>query len=134
MKKLIAVLLTAVPMYAMAGKLEREFQKSELTPAIAAAEAEYKKACGCGLKISVDPKLKSVEELTLAMHVAESIKDGAAGHCTDAESKKAVCQMSTLKIDLTKETKFSFAGSTGTADTDGSSFVSFEIMTNQLDK
>ncbi len=134
MRIILTVFLASISMTALAGKAERDYLKNEVLPAVAEAEAAFKKACGCALKIKVGESFKTTDEMYRAKHIAESVKDGAAGHCTDADSKRAVCTMKTLKIELTKEAKFSFAGSVGTATTDGQVHTSFDMMTKELDK
>src|SRR3712207_5456370 len=119
MRAVLTVVLMSMSMTAYAGKEEREFMKNDVTPALKAAEGAFKKACGCALSISVDDKtLKSVDELRQAKYVAESIKDGAAGHCTDKESKAAVCKMKKLTVKKGKEAAFTFARDAGTSETD----------------
>lgn len=134
MKRALLV-LSLFPILAFAGKTEREYMKNEVTPAVKAAETEFKKACGCDLKISVNEgSIKSKDDMYEAKHIAESVTEGAPKHCTDAASKKAVCQMKSLDIQKTKETKFTFAGSKGVATTDGQSYTSWDMMTQELDK
>jgi len=127
-----AVMLLSV--VAFAGKAEREYQKSDLTPAVTKAQDAYKKSCGCGLKINVNASLKEVDDMRQAKHVSDNIAESVAGYCTDDASKKAVCAMKTLDITKGKESKFSFAGGKGTAVTDGQSYVTFDMMTRELDK
>jgi len=131
-KTALAILLISVT--AFADKASREFMKNELAPAVKTAEAKVKTACGCALKINLTASIKDEAEMRTAKYVAGSINDEAAKFCTDAESKKSVCQMKTLDIAKAADTKFSFAGGKGTATTDGQSYVSFDMMTKQLDK
>ena len=129
------LLLAFIPFLAFGGKEEREYMTSTLTPAVKAAEAAFQKACGCGLKVVVDEKtIKSKNEMYQAKNVSDSVTEGSAKYCTDDASKKAVCQLKTLKIGKDSETKFAFAGGTGTATTDGQSYPSWDMMTPQLDK
>jgi len=119
---------------AIAGKTEREFQKNELTPAVTKAQDAYKKACGCALKININASLKDVEDMRQARNTSNNISENVAGYCTDDASKKAMCAMKTLDITKGPESKFTFAGSKGTVVTDGQSYVSFDMMTREIDK
>jgi hypothetical protein len=135
MKTLITIGLLSVSTLALAGKAEREFMKSEVQPAIKAATESFKSACGCSLDFKVDEgTFKTTDQMTQIRNTANSIKDGAVEHCTDAESKKAMCALKTLSYKLDKESKFEFKGSTGTATTDGGSYVSWGMMTQEIDK
>lgn len=130
-------LLAFISSIAFAGKTEREFFKNTVQPAIANAEAAYKKACGCSLRIQLDSAAKNNENaLDRARHIADSIQQGVTGYCTDAESKKAICAMKTLEIIYDKaKTEFTFDGKgAGKSFTDGTSIMSFEVMAGQLDK
>jgi hypothetical protein len=128
----IAVLFSLVATLAFAGKAEREFIKEKLQPAVAAAEAAYKKSCGCSLKITYSADLKSEDHLSLVRNMADSIESGVK-YCTDAASKQAVCKMKTVELKLGKETGFSFAGSHGAAVTDGTAYPTFDMMTDKID-
>jgi len=119
---------------AFAGKAEREYMKNEVAPAVKAAEAKFKEACGCALKITVKDSIKTTDDMYEAKHIAESVTEGAPEYCTDAESKKAVCQMKSLDITKDKEAKFTFKDGKGVASTDGQVYTSFELMTRELDK
>jgi hypothetical protein len=133
--KHLALVLFFVPLAAFAGKAERDFMKSEVTPAVTEAQAAFKTACGCDLKISIDEAtIKSVDEMRLAKYIAQSVTTGAPEYCTDAPAKKAVCKMKSLKLAKAKETKFTFAGTAGTATTDGQAVANFAMMTDELDK
>jgi hypothetical protein len=130
---LLLVTVTA-SVTAFAGKEEREFMKNEVAPAVKEAETKLKAACGCALKINVSDTLKSTDDMRQARNIANGVTEGAPGYCTDAESKKAICQMKTLDIVKGKDTAFTFKGGKGTAVTDGSSYVSWDMMTRELDK
>lgn len=129
----VAAMLLSIPL-AFAGKTEREYQKNELTPAVTKAQDTYKKACGCALKINVNASLKAVDDMRQAKYIAENITDNVTGYCNDDASKKAMCAMKTLDITKGPDTKFSFAGGKGSAVTDGQSYVSFDMMTREIDK
>jgi len=129
-----ATMLISIPL-AFAGKAEREYQKNELAPSVTKAQDTYKKACGCALKINVNATtIKEIDDMRQARYITENVSDSVAGYCTDTESKKAMCAMKTLDITKGKETKFTFAGGKGTAVTDGQSYVSFDMMTREVDK
>ena len=119
---------------AFAGKAEREYMKDTVVPAVKAAETAYKSSCGCALKIVVAATIKTTDDMSQARYVAQSVTEGVAGYCTDDASKKAVCQMKTLEISKDKETAFSFKSGKGSAITDGQSYVSWDMMTRELDK
>lgn len=131
----LLVVFSLLSTAAFAGKAEREFVKEKLNPAIAAAESAFKSKCGCGLKIKFDAGLKTEDELRLVRSMSNSIEEGVK-YCTDAESKKAVCQMKSveLKLDKAKGTTFDFSGGRGLATTDGTSYPTFDMMTDKLDK
>ncbi len=131
---LVATTALLFSITAFAGKTEREYLKNEVQPAVKAAEGKFKAACGCALKINVSDSLKTTDEMAQAKHVSESITEGAAGYCTDDASKKAICQMKTLDIAKEAETKFTFKGGKGLAATDGGSYVSWDMITRELDK
>lgn len=130
---LLLVTLTA-SVTAFAGKEEREFMKNEVAPAVKEAETKLKASCGCATKINVSDTLKSVDDMRQGRNIAKAVTEGAEGYCTDAESKKAICQMKTLDIVKGKDTAFAFKAGKGTATTDGSSYVSWDMMTRELDK
>ncbi len=136
MKKtvLFAGLMMMVSLSAFAGKAEREYKKGTLDPAVKAAETAYKESCGCALKITVAASLKSEDDMRQAKYISESITEGAKAYCTDAESKKAVCQMKTLDISKGDDTSYSFKSGKGSAVTDGQSYPSWDMMTRELDK
>ena len=133
MKRLITLAMF-LPVLAFAGKAEREMMKNEVTPAVKESEAAFSKACGCNLKITIADSIKSMDDMAQAKRVAEDVKSNAAGYCTDADSKKAICKMKSLEIGKTTETKFSMSGSRGVATTDGTSYPTFSMMTQELDK
>jgi hypothetical protein len=65
----------------------------------------------------------------MARNIAESVPK----YCTDAASKKAVCQMTSLTLTKGKP-QFTFKDGHGVAMADGQSYTSFEMMTRVLDK
>ena len=130
----VAIVLAA-SITAFAGKEQREMIKNEVNPALREAEGKFKASCGCALKITFDENaVKSNDELYQFKHVAESITENAPKYCTDAASKKAVCQMKTLTLAKAAESKFSFKNGNGLATTDGSSYIDWDLITRELDK
>ena len=120
---------------AFAGKEERDYMKNEVMPAVKDAEAKFKSSCGCALSITVDETtVKSKDDMYSVKHIAGYVADGVGSYCTDAASKKAVCQMKSLLLAKAKEATFTFKGGKGTATTDGQSSCSWEMMTRELDK
>jgi hypothetical protein len=120
---------------AFAGKEEREYMKDEVMPAVKAAEAKFKSSCGCALTITVDDKtVKSKDDMYPIKHIAEAVTEGAPAYCTDAASKKAVCQMKSLVLAIAPEATFTFKAGKGTATAAGLSHCSWEMMTQELDK
>jgi hypothetical protein len=130
---LLLVSITA-SLTAFAGKEEREFMKNEVQPAVKKATDAYKASCGCALAITVSDTLKSTDDMRQARNIANGITDSVGGYCNDADSKKAMCAMKSLDIVKGADTKFSFKGGKGTAITDGQSYVSFDMMTREIDK
>lgn len=91
--------------------------------------------CGCALTITVDETtVKAKDDMYPIKHIAEAVTEGAPAYCTDAESKKAVCQMKTLVLAKAAEAKFTFKAGKGIATTDGQSHTSWEMITRELDK
>ena len=120
---------------AFAGKEERETMKNEVVPAVKEAEAKFKSACGCALAITVDETtVKSKDDMYKVKYMAEKVTEGAPQHCTDAESKKAMCQMKSLVLGKAAEATFTFKNGKGIATTDGQSSCSWEMMVQELDK
>jgi hypothetical protein len=115
------IVVAFLPVLAVAGKTEREFWKNTVTPAIEKAKKTYKDACGCALDINVDESAKKSEDIMRNVrNVCEDIDNPAKGYCTDADSKKALCQMSKLVIKHgpAGDTKFAFAKGVGTVTLD----------------
>ena len=133
--KTFVLLLALVPMVSFAAdKATREYVKSDFNPAVTAAQDAFNKACGCKLAIKANGSVKTQDDYRLAKYIAESVKDGAAGYCTDAESKKAVCQMKTLELGKANEATFTFKGGKGVATHDGQANSNWDMMTKELDK
>lgn len=131
----IALALTFLSAVAFAGKPEREFMKSELAPAVKQAEERFKSACGCALKITLnDSTTKDIEDMRKAKYAVGYVAEGAPGYCTDAESKKAVCQLKTLEVTKAAEATFTFKGGKGVCAHDGNAVPGWDMITREIDK
>jgi hypothetical protein len=133
---LAGVLATsAISLTAFAGKEDRDYKEKELMPAVKETQAKYKAACGCSLAIVIDEAtVKTKDAYTEVKYMVSAVAEGVTGYCTDAASKKAMCQMKTLVLGKAAEATFTFKAGKGTATTDGQSHVSFEMITQELDK
>lgn len=120
---------------AHAGKAERDFYAAEVEPAIKNAAGALKKSCGCDVKFDVKAStLETTDHMRQARSFANSITEKAAGYCTDAASKKAICQMKSVEFSRTTQSEFKFSADKGIATTDGSSAPHWDMMTRVLDK
>lgn len=139
-KGLIAVSLMIVSSMtlsetAFAGKRERDMMTKEVTPAVKDAEAKFHTSCGCELTITIDEAtLKSVEELRAAKYMLGHVAEGAPKYCTDASSKKAVCQLKSLTLGKSAKAAFTFNAGKGLMTTDGQLNCNWEMITRVLDK
>ena len=134
-KQLVAVslMVAAVSLTAYAGKRERDVMTKDTIPALRDAEAKYKESCGCPLAINVDDTLQSTDEFRTAASLAKNVSANVPKYCSDAASKKAMCQMKTLTV--TKgHASFTFKDGHGVAMENGQEYTSFEMMTRVLDK
>ena len=84
MKRIALGAIVLLTVTAYADKASREFFKHELTPAVKAAEAKFKSACGCALKINV-ANLKEEKEMRTSKYVCGSITDEAEKYCTGSQ-------------------------------------------------
>jgi hypothetical protein len=135
MKRTLITLSLFISVTALAGKAEREYKKSDVDPAVKEAETKFKASCGCALQIVLNANtIDTQDNLYQVKHVAESITEGAPKYCSDADSKKAVCQMKTLEIQRGKETTFTFKAGKGTVTHDGQSYMGWDNFTRELDK
>lgn len=134
MKLRIVALLALLPVLAFGGKEERTYNEQQVKPAVKAAEAAYKSACGCSLKIEVEKTVSSKNALYMVKSVSDDIAKNVVSYCSDDASKKAVCQMKTLHVHLDKDPKFEFSGSRGVATISESSYPGWTMMTPKLDK
>jgi len=88
-----------------------------------------------GVKVQIDEaSFSKKDDMYAASYFFGHIIDGVGGYCTDAASKKALCQLKTLVVKRADDATFVFKGSTGTATVYGNTSPSFEMMTAQLDK
>src|SRR2546421_12208405 len=116
MKRWIVTGCLLASVAALAGKEERDFMKNEVQPAARDAEAKWKSSCGCALKVAVDEaSFKNKDDMYPAKHLCETVSEEVVKYCTDAASKKAMCQMKTLVIKADEEATFAFKGSVGNA-------------------
>jgi hypothetical protein len=133
MKRILCA-FTLVCVCAFAGKAERQFKLENVDPAVKKAVADFKAACDCTLTVKIADNVSDERSMGNAVNILRDIYEHAKGYCTDGASKKAVCKMKTLEINKGDTTKFSFSGDRGVASTDGQSYVSFDMMTAELDK
>lgn len=131
----IGVVVLGMSVLAYAGKMERDLTTKEVQPAIATAHNDLKTHCGCDVKITLDEaNLKTMDELRGAKHIAEDISENVEKYCSDAASKKAICQMKTLTLTKGKPVGFTFNNGAGIATADGQSRCGWEQITRVLDK
>src|SRR5215468_10100863 len=103
---IIGVVIIVTCATAVAGKRERERMTMDAIPAARAAEANFKASCECELSVVLDASLQSVDEITFAAYIAEEVSKGAPRYCTDADSRKALCRMKTLRIAAATQSSF----------------------------
>jgi hypothetical protein len=82
----------------------------------------------------VSDSLKTRDELAQARNVANSVSESVGKYCSDEASKKAVCQLKTLEVVKGSDTKFSFKDGKGSCITDGQSYVSWDMISREIDK
>jgi hypothetical protein len=132
---LIIAALSAVSLTAVAGKLERDTMTKDVQPAVAKAEATWKASCSCPLTITVDEASMNTRSLLLqAKHTAEEITEKSAKYCSDAASKKALCQMKSLQILLRKPAEFTIKDGVGQCTSDGNMRCGWDQIIRVLDK
>jgi hypothetical protein len=120
---------------AHAGKAERDFYAAEVQPAVNAAATTLKQACGCDVKFDVKMSTyETVDQMRQIKHYVSSISSEAGRYCTDAASKKAICQLKSVDISRTSSADFKFSGGKGIATTDESSYPHWGMMTTAIDK
>src|SRR5262249_28920474 len=131
MKKIaVVVVLSAVSLTAYAlTKDERETLKKDVYPAMAEANAKFKAACGCPTAITIDEStITSMDDVHNFKYMADDITENAPKYCTDAASKKAMCQLKSLTFAHTKEAVFKFNGGRALLTTDGQSHATWDMM------
>lgn len=137
MKKLFTLttlVALAITWQAHAGKAERDKQ-TEVTAAIKTTSAEYKKNCGCDLKVDVKwDQFKAADHMSQIKNSMDSIASESKNYCNDDGSKKAMCAMKSLEITKGAETKFSFNSGKGKLETDGNSYVHWDMISREVDK
>nr|HEX4316030.1 hypothetical protein [Kofleriaceae bacterium] len=125
----------SVSALAIAGKEERDLYTKDVAPAVSAAQSAWKSSCGCPLAVKIDDSImNSRYQLNQVKNLSDSISEEAPKYCTDAASKKAMCQMSTLAIVPAKAGAFTFKGGHGTATITNDEVPSFPMITAVLDK
>jgi len=135
MKRVLVGVLMAASITAFAGKEERDFLAKEVQPAAREAEAKWKASCGCALKVSVDEGSFTVKtDMSAAKAFCERVSENITKYCTDAASKKAMCQMKTLVVKKANGATFKVKGGTGTATVAGYESPSWDMVTQELDK
>jgi len=135
MKRVVTLMVLLISTSSFAGKRERDFLKNEVAPVVKASEAKFKSACGCALKIVVnEASYKELDDMRSLRSMAEDIGTEGAGYCTDAESKKAMCQMKTFEIMFGADATFTFKGGKATATTYGGTRPSWDMIARELDK
>ena len=124
----IAMGLMMISLTAMADKAQRDYSAKTLMPAIEAAKAKFKESCGCPVSIVSDDKtIVTVDDMSQARYMAETVTAGAPKYCTDAPSKKAVCQLKTLTLAKSKKVEFTFNAGAGVMTTDGQGHAGWTI-------
>jgi hypothetical protein len=135
MKRVLVCVLMAVSVTALAGKEERDFLNKEVQPSAREAEAKWKASCGCGIRVAIDEASFTVKhDMYAAKAFCDRVSENIAGYCTDAASKKAMCQMKTLAVRKANDVTFTFRGGTGTATVSSDASPSWDMVTQQLDK
>ena len=129
----IAACATAAPA-AHADKQHRDLMAQETIPAARAAEANWKASCECTLAIVIDDSIQTLEEIRYARYTADEVSNGAPKYCTDAPSRKAMCQMKTMHIASATHATFTFDAGVGIATTDGRYHVKWDTITRAVDK
>jgi hypothetical protein len=107
----------------------------EVIPAAKAAEVKWKSACGCALAIAIDEStLKSKDDMPAARSFCNHLAEEIGTYCTDAASKKAMCQMKSVTVKKADDATFTFKGGVGVATVYGITSPSFDMVTRELDK
>lgn len=131
----LALVLMFTPLVAFAGKAERDFTANEVNPAIQEAVAAAKTSCGYAIKFDVKfDTFKDVNDLWMVKRFANSVKEGMQAYCTDAGSKTAIAKLKTIEFSKGSNVSFIFKDGKGTAITDNSSYPSWSMITEAVDK
>ena len=134
-RRLVTAMIVFSSLTALAGKAERDQISKTLEPAVKDAQDKFKASCGCQLDITVDDSsLQKQDDIRLSKYMAEDISKNAPKYCTDAASKKAMCQLKTLVFAKTKPAEFTFKAGKGQLSHDGQGHATWEMMTRVLDK
>jgi hypothetical protein len=134
-KRLSLLAIMSVSVVAIAGKEERDLYKNDVAPAVTAAQTKWKAGCGCPLAVTIDDGImNSRYQLNNVKNLADDLAEQGPKYCTDAASKKAMCQMSALAIVGGKEGTFTFKGGHGTATITNDEIPSWDMITKVLDK
>lgn len=132
---IVAAMMTMTVTAAFAGKAERDYMEKSVNPAVKTANDKAKAACGCDLHITVDEAtFTKKDQMSKARYMAEHIAQDAPKYCTDAASKKAVCQIKSLVLAKTEKTEFKFDSGKATMTTDGTSQCTWAMVTKVIDK
>jgi hypothetical protein len=131
---LMACLFMSTIVYA--GKVEREKIK-ELEPILVSSQSTFKAACGCEFKWDIKwDSYKAADDMNRIPSTAERISAGAKEHCTDAESKKAICQLKVISLSYAKDSKgdVTFSGGKISGQTNDTMYVGWDKIVEVLDK
>ena len=131
---ILAVVIVLGAPTAGADKQHRDVMAMELIPAARAAEANFKASCECALAVVIDDSIKTIDEMVSARYIADEVSTGAAKYCTDAGSRKAMCQMKTLRLASASHPTFTFDAGVGIATTNGEHHATWDMITRVLDK
>jgi hypothetical protein len=136
MKFTILIACLFVSTIAFAGKGEREKRK-EIEPVLLSTQSSFKAACGCDFKWDINwDSYKAADDMNRIPSTAERISAGAKEHCTDAESKKAICQMKVVSLSYAKDSKgdVTFSGGKISGQTNDTMYVGWDKIVEALDK
>jgi len=138
MRKGLTIGLLMLAGVAWAGEKERAAKREDEKLLKEAADA-FKGSCGCPLKIDVKwDAIKTEDQLYQLKYFANSIKDSVDGYCKTgdgaADNRKAICAMKSVEVTNGKESSATFAGGKAVATLTDSSYVTFDMIKNQVDK
>jgi hypothetical protein len=134
-RRLVIATIVFSSLTALAGKAERDAVTKTLEPAVKDAGEKFKAACGCALEITVDDStVTKLDDIRLAKYMAEDISKNAPKYCSDAASKKAMCQLKSIALTKSKPAEFTFKAGAGKLSHDGQARATWEMMTRVIDK